>query len=98
MGLAEHWLRHVRRALRRGIGEDRAAPGPTRRGRKLDGKEEVVVKSILRRLLTGDSGQDLVEYALLAALIATVSVMALGTMGVAVSDFYKRLTDTFAGF
>ena len=47
----------------------------------------------LRRLVREDAGQDLVEYALLAALIATMSVVALNTLGVAVSNFYTALTD-----
>jgi len=52
--------------------------------------------NLLRRLRDGDSGQDLVEYALLAALVAVVSFTALQGLGVAVSDFYKQLNDAMA--
>lgn len=34
-----------------------------------------------RRLLVDESGQDLVEYGILAALIATVSITALSLLG-----------------
>lgn len=47
---------------------------------------------LFERLVQEESGQDLVEYALLAALIATVSVAALFTLGTAVTGFYERLT------
>ena len=46
---------------------------------------------MLRQLMVGESGQDLIEYALLAALIATISVAALNTLGVALSGFYEKL-------
>jgi Flp pilus assembly pilin Flp len=52
--------------------------------------------NLLRRLRDGESGQDLVEYALLAALIAVVSFTALQGLGVAVSDFYNQLNQTLA--
>ena len=51
------------------------------------------MKRWLSQLVRDDSGQDLVEYALLAALIATVSVAALFGMGGAVTGFYAKLTD-----
>jgi pilus assembly protein Flp/PilA len=47
----------------------------------------------LTRLIREESGQDLVEYALLAALVSMLSVVALNTLGVAVAGFYSRLTD-----
>jgi pilus assembly protein Flp/PilA len=52
--------------------------------------------SLLRRLWAGESGQDLIEYALLAALIAVVTVVALQTLGVSVSGFYNNLNTKLA--
>jgi len=52
--------------------------------------------SLLRRLWDGDSGQDLVEYALLAALIAVVTIAALQGLGISVSSFYVKLNGKLA--
>lgn len=42
-----------------------------------------------------DSGQDLIEYALLASLIATVSITILTTLGQTVAAFYAMLNAQF---
>lgn len=42
-------------------------------------------------LVDDESGQDLVEYALLAALIATASVVALTSLGPVIAGFYEGL-------
>ena len=42
----------------------------------------------LRNLLRNDSGQDLLEYALLVALIALVAVAAITTTGEKASDIF----------
>jgi Flp pilus assembly pilin Flp len=44
----------------------------------------------LRKLLRNDSGQDLLEYALLVRLIALVAVAAITTTGTNVSDIFER--------
>jgi Flp pilus assembly pilin Flp len=49
----------------------------------------------LREFLRNESGQDMVEYALLASLVAVVSVAALKTLGAKVSSFYTTLNGTF---
>ena len=51
----------------------------------------------LVRILREDGGQDLIEYALVAALISVVSVVAIGAVGAAVDQHYKTSTTTFAG-
>jgi len=51
----------------------------------------------LTLLVREESGQDLVEYALLAALIAMLSVVALTTLGTTVAGFYTRLTGLIPG-
>jgi Flp pilus assembly pilin Flp len=52
--------------------------------------------NLLRRLWDGESGQDLVEYALLAALIAVVTIAALQGLGLSVADFYQKLNNKMA--
>jgi Flp pilus assembly pilin Flp len=45
----------------------------------------------LKHLLLAEDGQDLVEYALLAALIAMASIVALRELGPVISGFYGSL-------
>jgi pilus assembly protein Flp/PilA len=45
----------------------------------------------LRALVRDDSGQDLIEYALLAALIALASVLAIQAAGVRVNAVWERI-------
>lgn len=42
---------------------------------------------LLRALYVEDSGQDLIEYALIVALIALVAVASLTTLGQAISNY-----------
>lgn len=44
-----------------------------------------------RALMRNDEGQDLIEYALLAGLIALVSVVAIGQAGTAVNDIWVSI-------
>ena len=39
------------------------------------------LRTALRRLVAGDHGQDLIEYGLLAALIAIVAIVGVTTVG-----------------
>ena len=50
---------------------------------------------MLRRLLADESGQDLVEYAILAALIATVSIAALSILGRTVPKLFVPVIAAF---
>ena len=45
----------------------------------------------LRSLVRDDSGQDLLEYALLVALIALVAVAAVQTSGQAVNTIFTKI-------
>ena len=47
----------------------------------------------LRKLLRNDSGQDLIEYALLVALIALVAVGAISSTGKKASDIFQAVSD-----
>ena len=52
-----------------------------------------VIITRVRRLLKNDSGQDLLEYALLVALIAVVAVVAVTSTGTGVSAIFTRITE-----
>ena len=47
----------------------------------------------LRKLLRNDSGQDLLEYALLVALIALVAVAAITATGESARDIFQAISD-----
>jgi Flp pilus assembly pilin Flp len=47
----------------------------------------------LRKMLRNDSGQDLLEYALLVALIALVAVAAITSTGDKASDIFQAISD-----
>jgi Flp pilus assembly pilin Flp len=47
--------------------------------------------AFLRRLVVCDQGQDLVEVALLAALVSIVSIAALTTFGFEIAVFFSQL-------
>jgi len=49
------------------------------------------------RILREDDGQDLIEYALVAALISVISVLAIASVGDAVDEHYETSTTTFVG-
>lgn len=47
----------------------------------------------IRRLWTDDSGQDMVEYALLLVLLTLVVIAALRILGPTISGFFNELSD-----
>jgi len=49
----------------------------------------------LKDLAEDETGQDLVEYALLAAFLAIVSVAGLSALGSVIAGFYASLTPYF---
>ncbi len=51
----------------------------------------------LRMLRRNDSGQDLLEYALLVALIALVAIGAITTTGTGVSTVFQDISDQLGG-
>ena len=50
---------------------------------------------MLRRLLADETGQDLIEYALLAALIATVSITTLSLLGEQIPKLFTVIWEAF---
>jgi len=50
----------------------------------------------LRRMATEESGQDLLEYALLVALIALVAVMAVTAAGSSVNTIFNNIATTLS--
>ncbi len=50
-----------------------------------------------RALARGEAGQDLLEYALLTALIALVAVAAVQAAGVSVSGVFTSISTALAG-
>jgi pilus assembly protein Flp/PilA len=53
-----------------------------------------VTKQLLTRFLADDDGQDLIEYALLAALIALAAVGGISLLGNALSNKYASLASS----
>ena len=46
---------------------------------------------LCNRLIGEDGGQDLIEYALLAALISVVAVLAIASVGTAIDSSYQNI-------
>jgi pilus assembly protein Flp/PilA len=49
------------------------------------------LKGTLSRLLSDESGQDLIEYALVAAIIALGATAAMGTLATAISTAFTTV-------
>ena len=49
------------------------------------------LRTYLRAFVSNDEGQDLLEYALLVALIAIVCIIAVGTTGTNVNAIFGRI-------
>jgi pilus assembly protein Flp/PilA len=49
------------------------------------------MKALLRNLVVREEGQDLIEYALLAALLAVVSIVALQALGPVISEVWNKI-------
>jgi pilus assembly protein Flp/PilA len=52
------------------------------------------MKRMLNRFFREDSGQDLIEYALLAGLIALVCVLAITNAGTKVSNLFTNVQNS----
>jgi len=49
------------------------------------------MKNLLKRLLQEEEGQDLIEYALLIALIALAAVVGMGSLATAINTEFTNL-------
>ena len=52
---------------------------------------------MLAGMMGQDNAQDLIEYALVAALISVIAVLAIETVGAAVDQRYTTSATTFVG-
>ena len=52
------------------------------------------MKELIVRFVREDEGQDLVDYALLLALIALAAITAMGLLGTAINNKYGSATNT----
>jgi len=50
------------------------------------------MKNLLKRLMTEDRGQDVIEYALLAAGISIIVIPTVPAIGTAVNAVYARIS------
>jgi len=51
----------------------------------------------LKNFIVREEGQDLVEYALLAALLSIVSIAALQVLGPVIRDVWTQISDAISG-
>jgi pilus assembly protein Flp/PilA len=54
------------------------------------------MRNLVVRFVREDEGQDLIEYALLAAFISLAAVLAIQSLGSAVNDVYTRVSSTLS--
>jgi pilus assembly protein Flp/PilA len=52
------------------------------------------MKNLIVRFVREDEGQDLIEYALLAAFISLAAVLAIQQLGTAVNNVYTKVSST----
>jgi pilus assembly protein Flp/PilA len=55
------------------------------------------VKHMLKNLITEESGQDLIEYALVAALVGLGSVTAMSTLANSISSTFNGVGNAVSG-
>ncbi len=54
------------------------------------------MKNVIKQLLTETEGQDLIEYALLAALIALAAITAMGSLGTAINQKFGAVSSSLS--
>ncbi len=52
------------------------------------------MKAVFQRLISETEGQDLIEYALLAALIALAAIVAMNNLGTAINNKFTNVSTT----
>jgi Flp pilus assembly pilin Flp len=61
-------------------------------------EEDSRMNALLRDLLLGENGQDLIEYSLLASLLSVLSILALTQLGATIRVLFVRLGLPFGIF
>jgi len=59
-------------------------------------RESVLMKQLLLRIWRDESGQDLVEYALIVAAVGLALITTVNTLSQAVVSLYQSITDGLA--
>jgi Flp pilus assembly pilin Flp len=54
-------------------------------------EKEVTVKNLIGRFVREEDGQDIIEYALLAAFVSIVAATIIKTIGVDVTTIYENI-------
>lgn len=60
-------------------------------------RQRLRVTQMLIQILSQENGQDLIEYALLAALISVISILAITSVGSAIDQIYQTVATGVAG-
>lgn len=56
----------------------------------------LALNPVVQALLTGEEGQDLVEYALLVSLIALAAITGISSLGAAVASAFSGISTSIA--
>ena len=55
------------------------------------------MKNLIQRFIREEDGQDIIEYALLAAFISLAAIIAMTALGDGISGLFDRVTAALAG-
>jgi Flp pilus assembly pilin Flp len=64
------------------------------RGARFAFEEETPMRRVIARVLREDSGQDLIEYSLLAAFISLIAIASITSIGGVVNTWYEGYDTT----
>jgi Flp pilus assembly pilin Flp len=57
-------------------------------------EERIVMKNLIQRFIREEAGQDVIEYALLAAFISIVAIAMIIAVGTDVNQYFQNISDT----
>lgn len=77
----------------RGVTSRASAPGTFRQRQR---RREVSMKKLFNRFVRDEEGQDLIEYALLASLIAVAGIVGASLIGPRIAQIWTDVVDAFA--
>jgi pilus assembly protein Flp/PilA len=61
------------------------------------GKENVTMKTLVKKLIAGEEGATMVEYALMVALIGAALITVIGTLKTAISGQFTSVSTAVSG-